>query len=190
MTEIEGDRTLDDSTEGLNIVQALIWDIAVPIVVLYAFKAMCIQIYNFAKDLWVEGKPNEWVLVMNNGMMKRAGVGLRCFRGPFDQVATFPAKIYKVNFHTEQVTREMQGVRVEGMLVWTINRIGTGPFNAYKNLGDLSTGNPRSANDSLVSMSSAVVRSCIANSTINEIITNRKLLRDAIHKEMFEVVKG
>ena len=39
-------------------------------------------------------------------------------------------------------------------------------------------------------MASAVVRSCIANSSIHEMMTNRKLLRDAIHKEMFDVVKG
>ncbi len=127
---------------------------------------------------------------MRNGAMVQAAVGLRCFRGPFDQVARFPAKIYKVSFETEQVTNEMQGVRVSGMLVWTVNRIGDGPFNAYKNLGDISSGNPRTANESLIAMSSAVVRSCIANSTIEEMITNRKLLRDAIHKEMFDVVKG
>lgn len=39
-------------------------------------------------------------------------------------------------------------------------------------------------------MSTSVVRSCIANSTIKEMITNRKLLRTAISKEMFDVVKG
>ena len=61
---------------------------------------------------------------------------------------------------------------------------------AYKNLGDISSGDPVSANDSLVSMCTAVVRSCIANSTIKEMITNRKLLREAINKEMVEVVKG
>lgn len=141
-------------------------------------------------SLFVDGKPNEWVLIMRNGKMVKAAVGMRCFKGPFDQVARFPAKIYKVDFTTEQVTNEMQGVRVCGMLVWTVNRIGDGPFNAYKNLGDISSGNPRTANESLIAMSSAVVRSCIANSTIEEMITNRKLLRDAIHKEMFDVVKG
>lgn len=79
---------------------------------------------------------------------------------------------------------------MSGMLVWTINRVGEGPFNAYKNLGDISSGDPVSANESLVAMSTAVVRSCIANSTIKEMITNRKLLREAINKEMVEVVKG
>ncbi len=155
-----------------------------------AIKVVVQHAYTYIKTLWVDGKANEWVLIMRNGAMVQAAVGLRCFRGPFDQVARFPAKIYKVNFETEQVTNEMQGVRVNGMLVWTVNRIGDGPFNAYKNLGDISSGNPRTANESLIAMSSAVVRSCIANSTIEEMITNRKLLRDAIHKEMFDVVKG
>ena len=76
------------------------------------------------------------------------------------------------------------------MLVWTVNRVGDGPFNAYKNLGDISSGNPKSANESLIAMSTSVVRSCIANSTMMEMMRNRQLLREAIKKEMFEVVKG
>ena len=173
-----------------ELLETLIYSVLIPLAVFTAFKVGFIQQFNFMKTLFVDGKPNEWVLIMNNGEMKKAGIGLRTFKSPFDQVATFPAKVYKVNFETEQVTNEMQGVRVSGMLVWTVNRIGKGPFNAYKNLGDLGSGNPRSANDSLVSMSSAIVRSCIANSTIQEMMTNRKLLRDAISKEMAEVVKG
>lgn len=178
------------SSDSQEIIDVLIYSVAIPIAVVMILKMVCIRICEFASTLWVNGKPNEWILIMNSGKMVKAGVGLRCFKGPFDQVATFPAKVYKVNFETEQVTNEMQGVRVSGMLVWTVNRLGDGPFNAYKNLGDISSGDPRTANDSLVSMSSAVVRSCIANSTIQEMITNRKLLREAIHKEMFDVVKG
>lgn len=93
------------------------------------------QIVKLIKSLFVQGKANEWVLIMNNGKMKKAGIGLACFKGPYDQVATFPARIFKANFSTEQVTMEMQGVKVSGMLVWSINRVGEGPFNAYKNLG-------------------------------------------------------
>ena len=149
-----------------------------------------VTVVGYAQTLWVAGKPNEWVLIMRNGAMVKAGVGLCTFKGPFDQVATFPARVYKVNFSTEQVTSEMQGVRVNGMIVWTINRTGQGPLNAYKSLGDISSGDPTSANDSLRNMATAVVRSCIANSTIMEMITNRKLLRESINKEMAEVVKG
>lgn len=168
----------------------LIFDVLIPVVVLVAARKLAYMAAGYLSTLWVSGKPNEWVLIMRNGAMVNAGVGLCTFKSPFDQVATFPAKVYKVNFSTEQVTEEMQGVQVSGMLVWAVNRIGEGPLNAYKNLGDISSGNPRQANESLIAMASAVVRSCIANSSIQEMLTNRKLLRDAIRKEMFEVVKG
>ena len=39
-------------------------------------------------------------------------------------------------------------------------------------------------------MSSAIVRSCIANSTINDMLTDRENIRSMMQKEMFNVVKG
>lgn len=57
--------------------------------------------------LWVEGKSDEWVVIMRSGKMVKAGIGLRTFKGPFDQVAKFPAKIHRVQFSTENVTKEM-----------------------------------------------------------------------------------
>lgn len=141
--------------------------------------------------LWVEGKADEWVVIMRSGKMQSAGIGLRTFKGPFDQVAKFPAKIHRVSFSTENVTKEMQGIKVSGMLVWTILRTGDGPFNAFKNLGtDLNSSNPKTANEALVSMSSAIVRSCIANSTIHEMLTDRENINAMMQKEMFNVVKG
>jgi hypothetical protein len=183
---------MTEATDGStsSFVEVLIYNMAIPVAAILALQVAISHMVAYAKTLWVEGKSHEWILLMRNGEMVRAGVGLRCFRGPFDQVARFPAKIYKVNFDAEQVTSEMQGVRVSGMLVWTVNRQGTGPFNAYKNLGDISSGDPRAANESLIAEAAAVVRGCIANSTIDVMIRDRNLLRDAIRKEMFEVVKG
>jgi hypothetical protein len=34
-------------------------------------------VINQLKDWWVEGQPNEWVLVIKNGNMSRAGIGLK-----------------------------------------------------------------------------------------------------------------
>jgi hypothetical protein len=48
----------------------------------------------------VVGKPNEWVIVINNGQMKQAGVGLNLVRSPWDTVARFPTKSNKVDFKT------------------------------------------------------------------------------------------
>jgi flotillin len=85
----------------------------------------------------------------------------------------------------------MQGVKVTGMLVWSIRRTGDGPFNAYKNLGDdLASGNPTTANDNLVSMASAIVRAAIANSTITDMLKKRDSLKATIVKDMDAVVKG
>ena len=58
------------------------------------------QIFKWIKSLYVEGQANEWVLILNDGNLKQAGIGLSCFRGPFDQVARFPSKVHKVNFQT------------------------------------------------------------------------------------------
>lgn len=85
----------------------------------------------------------------------------------------------------------MQGVRVSGMLVWSIYRKGEGPLNAYKNLGeDLSSGNPNTANENLISQASAIIRASIANSTIQQMLKNRKKLRDEVRVKMTEVVQG
>lgn len=54
---------------------------------------------------------------------------------PGDQHVTFPSLLNKVNFSAQQVTLEMQGVEVTGMIVWTINRVGEGPFTCYKAFG-------------------------------------------------------
>jgi uncharacterized membrane protein YqiK len=85
----------------------------------------------------------------------------------------------------------MQGFKVSGMLVWSINRQGDGPFKAYQNLGeDLATGNPRTANSNLVSMSEAIVRTAIAHSSTVQILREREALRQKIRDEMSEVIKG
>ena len=60
--------------------------------------AMVVKAY--VGTLYVEGKPNEWVVIMCNGELKKAGIGLSGFIGPFDQVAIFPSKLTKVEIRT------------------------------------------------------------------------------------------
>ena len=87
------------------------------------------------ETLWVTGKADEWVLIINNGKLKQAEIGLCTFIGPFDQVAKFPSTSQMVTFESEQVTSEMSGVHVKGMLIWTIHRGNEGPHKAFKQLG-------------------------------------------------------
>jgi len=66
------------------IIDTLIWSVVLPAAFIFAFQKCIVVAHNYIKTLWVVGNPNEWVLIMNNGEMVRAAVGLRCFRGPFD----------------------------------------------------------------------------------------------------------
>jgi hypothetical protein len=58
--------------------------------------------------------------------------------------------MHQVSFESEQVTTEMQGVKVTGNLFWRIEESEQGPFKAYTNLGaDIASDNPRTANSNL-----------------------------------------
>ena len=157
------------------------------LVVLYFAYMLGKHIYAFVLSQHVQGEPNEWVVIMNNGEQVNAGIGLSCFKGPFDQVAIFPSRLVKVEVQTQQVTKEMQGIQVSSMIEWTVDR--QSPLKAYKNL-DLASGNFNAANETLRAMTSAIVRNQVANSTIDHIIKNRQVLREEILKEMGEVVSG
>lgn len=93
-----------------NIQSRLINNALIPVGILVAATMVIFKIFSYIRTLHVSGNANEWLLIMRNGRMQRAGVGLSTFRGPFDQIAKFPSQVNKVVFSTEQVTKEMQGV--------------------------------------------------------------------------------
>ena len=71
-------------SESENISDIVIYSVVIPIAIIIGLKMAVEQVVNYLKTLWVNGKPNEWILIMNSGKMVKAGVGLRCFKGPFD----------------------------------------------------------------------------------------------------------
>ena len=143
--------------------------------------------YATVMTLGVEGKPNEWVVILRDGVEVQKGIGLSCFRGPFDSFGIFSSSLVKVDVVTEQVTKEMQGVQVRSHIEWCVDR--NNPTKAYLSL-DLGSGNFDSANATLQAMASAIVRNQVANSTIDHIIKNRQAVREQIMTEMSTVVKG
>lgn len=87
----------------------------------------------------------------------------------------------KVSFTTTVVTKEMQDVKLSGMLVWSIYREDKGPFQAYKSFGeDLKKIVPVETNDNLISQVSAIVRTTVAKTTINSILKSRNEIRNTI----------
>jgi len=89
---------------------------------------------------------------MRNGKMVNMGIGLNSYRSYFDQVTRFSSRVNQVSFSSNVVTKEMQEVDIEGVVVWSIFRDDDGPNLAYKTFGEaLSQKVPTAANDNLVS---------------------------------------
>lgn len=148
-------------------------------------------VYYLVFSRFVSADPDEWMLVVRDGEVISAGVGISRFIRKGDQVVKFPSKINKVNFAAQQVTKEVQGVEIGGALIWSIFREKDGPIRAYKFLGeDIKNPEPFTANEYMVEMSNAIVRHRIANSTIDEILRNRDLIRSEIRAEMNKIVNG
>ena len=79
-------------------------------------------IYQLVMAQSVTGEPNEWVVRIREGEEVVSGVGLSCFKHPFESVAIFSSKLVKVEVKTQQVTKEFQGVEVNSMIEWTVDR--------------------------------------------------------------------
>ena len=151
-----------------------------------------LAVFFFRKGFrFVTSEPNEWMLVIRNGKVTKSGVGISSYIYLGDKVVKFPSRINKVKFTAQQVTKEMQGIEVSGVIIWAIYRDKEGPSRAYKMLGDdLKRKVPTTANQNLIDIANSIVRDRIANSTIDTIIKNRSVIRDEIRKVMNEVVIG
>lgn len=163
----------------------------VPLAALWYAYLGAVYLFRYWQSLYVEAKPNEWLVVMNNGKLVTAGIGIAMNRGPFDTVAVFPSRLVKVDIKAQQITNEYQGLEVSAMIEWTVDKDGDGPMKAYKNLGsDLAGSVPYTANSMLSDMASSILRNQIANLPVKSVIENRQQLRQAVIDTMKVVVKG
>ncbi|KAL4489277.1 hypothetical protein ABPG72_006341 [Tetrahymena utriculariae] len=140
--------------------------------------------FNFIQSFWVQSNPNQWLLVIQNGTLIKAGVGLKCFVLPNQTYVTFPSKIEKVSFNANNVTKEMQGLEVSGFAIWSVNREGDGPFKCYK----YTQGS--NANENVKIMCESIVRHQIANHALQEVLTNRNMLRDSMKVDLQKQLSG
>eukprot|EP00484_Ammonia_sp_Unknown_P004489 CAMPEP_0197055550 /NCGR_PEP_ID=MMETSP1384-20130603/67902_1 /TAXON_ID=29189 /ORGANISM="Ammonia sp." /LENGTH=384 /DNA_ID=CAMNT_0042489167 /DNA_START=15 /DNA_END=1169 /DNA_ORIENTATION=- len=142
-------------------------------------------------DRFVTAEPNEWLLLIKDGKLKESGVGISTFRGFNEIVVKFPSLLNKVSFSAQQVSKEMQGIEVNGFIVWVVKRDGECPLKAYRHIRNLSNLQPDSeVNMHIKSMAESIVRHQIANLGINDVISQRKKVRDGITAEMQEILSG
>mmetsp|Transcript_24917 Transcript_24917/g.50624 ORF Transcript_24917/g.50624 Transcript_24917/m.50624 type:complete len:383 (+) Transcript_24917:85-1233(+) len=134
--------------------------------------------------------PNEWLLVIRNGEMVKAGVGLRCHRGINSTIVKFPASIQKLNFSAQQITKEMQGVEVSGFVMWTVFREKDGPFRAYRYMNGMTPDGINIANENLKNLTESIIRSQVANMDIKDVVANRDMMRENVRKNAAQLVQG
>lgn len=59
----------------------------------------------FLQSRWVESEADEWLLVIKDGKMTKAGIGLKTLIGFSDTVVKFPSRVEKVTFSANNVTQ-------------------------------------------------------------------------------------
>lgn len=57
------------------------------------FAIALLLIVKYLQTWWVEGSPNEWVIVIKDGKMIRSGVGLKTLVLPTETYVKFPSKV-------------------------------------------------------------------------------------------------
>ena len=167
----------------------LILDYILWVIIAFVLYKIAIQLRAKIMSYWVQADLNQWVVITRGGKLIKAGIGLTTIRTPWDAVAIFPSKLTKVEVQTQQITQEMQGVQVNSMLEWCVDRDGNGPMKAFQNLGLLG-GNFNNANQTLRDLTSAIVRHQIANASIDQLIRDRDAIRQAIIDDITEQAKG
>lgn len=128
--------------------------------------------------------PNEWLIVIKDGKQSKAGIGLKTFVMPNESVVKFPSVMQRVTFKAMNVTKEMQGVSIEGEAFWQVDPKEDGPFRCYKYMEG------GSANNNVGMLCESIVRNELANSHLHDVLTKRDQIRDNIRAEVAPQLKG
>jgi regulator of protease activity HflC (stomatin/prohibitin superfamily) len=136
---------------------------------------------------FVSSELNEWLIVIKDGSVIKCGIGMKTRVNPFtDTVAKFPSGIRKLEFSANQVSKEMQGIQITGVVMYSINRFDEGPFKYYKYAGQDEV----AAKDNLRLLSEGIVRNTVANHTIKEIVSQRDMIRNTLKKGIMDSCSG
>ena len=68
-----------------------------------AIATICLLLYFWPH--WKEAQPNEWLLVIRNGKLVKAGVGMKTWVWSLESTVTIPSKVYRVHFKASNVTK-------------------------------------------------------------------------------------
>lgn len=131
----------------------------------------------------VVARPNEFLVHIRDGRVRRSGHGISCFKWPGDSVAILPTSIEKLSFTADQVTLEKAGVEVRGLAVYRL----VDPMLAHRMIDPVRG----SLGEILREMFIGATRRIVASLTLEECITHRKeRVAAALMREIAPVLSG
>lgn len=140
------------------------------------------------------GKPNEWLLIIKDGEMKLAGVGMTAYRSLGAQAVKFSSNVHKVEWKAQEMTNQRAGVEVKGFALWTVYRPSKddpdGPFRAYKSIPGLSEGRATAGNEYVKQLTESIIRDCVANMSIMDVMQRRDHMRTSVRTKITPQLKG
>ena len=145
-------------------------------------------IYYLVRRRYITVSPSEYVIhTGRDGKVLHQGLGQSFFCGPFDSYMVFPSTIQRVQFEASQITKENQGIRVQGFVVWKI----ADPELAYKSLDLSETDLPLEVtNTHLKEIAESVVRHSVSNMTIEETLRKRETMIAGLKEQLILVVEA
>ncbi|EYF05843.1 SPFH domain-containing protein [Chondromyces apiculatus] len=114
----------------------------------------------------VTAQPNEFLIQIRDGKVRRSGQGVSCFKLSGDSVTLIPTSINKLSFRADQVTLEKTGVEVTGLAVYRIVE----PLLAFRMIDE----DRGSLTSILQEMFVGATRRIVAGLTLEECLTHRK----------------
>ena len=80
-------------------------------------------------------QPDEWLLCVRNGRLRKAGIGIQLWRLPGDVVVRFTSTTQRVSFCADAVSDDRLPVTAEGFILWSVAAEEDKPFVAYRKMG-------------------------------------------------------
>lgn len=132
--------------------------------------------------------PNVFVIHIRRGEVKRKSFGGAFFRLPIvDQYFTLPTTIQRIEIKASDkvISRENQEIIVRGFLVWRVEDAE----KAFRRITGVTSGNTlREIDTTLEQLAESVIRTTVANMSLDEILRNRGKIVDELMKEFAQVV--
>lgn len=129
--------------------------------------------------------PNEYVVHTRFGKTIDQGLGKTFYNLPLiDSYIKFTITPHKINFYADNITKEKQGVGIDGFLIWSIED----GDKAYKKIdaSDLDASDNLSLQ--LIDISVSIARHAISNMTLEEVLTNREILVEKLSNQLKVII--